>query len=220
MGRSSLSQDRLPVTQTSRRVLTTYRHIYCRKISDPLTYEKWMLVNNSGHCASFNRSKYSSGLRFADDKLRYLQIEQLRCNTREQLKINETFTNFQILAADLLQKLALSEEGRRYLNFSSKISCDIKRILRKKSANLDFDTLKNLNTTLNFLNPPINQQVNVTYYCKPFHEGNKRKFSNRCEYESPYKYVKKSKKYVLISYVDKECNTSIKRPKIKPEYTD
>ncbi|KAJ0183375.1 hypothetical protein K1T71_001351 [Dendrolimus kikuchii] len=77
----------------------------------------------------------------------------------------------QILAAGVLQKLSLLDEGRRYLKFSSKITNDIKKLLRKKSSNLNFDILESLNATLNLLHPPIAQHVNVTYYCKPSEEG-------------------------------------------------
>ncbi|XP_063826826.1 uncharacterized protein LOC135076274 [Ostrinia nubilalis] len=77
----------------------------------------------------------------------------------------------QALTAGFLYKLAQLEEGRRYLNFSSKVSNDIKKVIRKKSAFIEFETVESLNATLNLLNPPLSQNINVTYYCKPIDEG-------------------------------------------------
>ncbi|XP_030022516.1 uncharacterized protein LOC115441757 isoform X2 [Manduca sexta] len=77
----------------------------------------------------------------------------------------------QALASGFLFRLAQLEEGRRYLKFSSKITNDIKRLLRKKSTKLEFDTVESLNSTLNLLHPPMTQHLNVTYYCKPVEEG-------------------------------------------------
>ncbi|KAM3964977.1 uncharacterized protein ACR2FA_000864 [Aphomia sociella] len=81
----------------------------------------------------------------------------------------------QALTAELLYKLAQLEEGRRYLNFSSKITNDIKKVIRKKASKLEFDTIDTLNSTLNLLNPPLAHHVNITYYCKPVDQaiGNK-----------------------------------------------
>ncbi|KAL0880288.1 hypothetical protein ABMA27_002742 [Loxostege sticticalis] len=77
----------------------------------------------------------------------------------------------QALTAGLLFKLAQLEEGRRYLNYSSKVTNDIKKVIKKKSSLLEYDTIESLNATLNLLNPPLTQNVNVTYYCKPIDEG-------------------------------------------------
>lgn len=115
-----------------------------------------------------------------------------------------------------MYKLAQLEEGRRYLKFSSKITNDLKKVIRKKASKLEFDTLESLNATLNLMHPPFAQHSNVTYYCKPADEGNK-KFSKK-HYESPYKYCKsvtETQTYraeVLNHY-------SIKRPKIIAVYT-
>ncbi|XP_072932821.1 uncharacterized protein [Epargyreus clarus] len=81
----------------------------------------------------------------------------------------DTFT--QALAAGLLNKLAEIEEGRRYLNFSSKITNDIRKVLRKKSAVLEIDTIESLNSTLNLLKPPFVKNSNITYFCKSIYEG-------------------------------------------------
>ncbi|KOB71618.1 Uncharacterized protein OBRU01_13449 [Operophtera brumata] len=70
-----------------------------------------------------------------------------------------------------LNELSQLEEGRRYLKFSSKITNDIKKVLRKKVSSLEFETLETLNATLNLMHPPIAQFSNVTYYCKPADEG-------------------------------------------------
>ncbi|XP_026733704.1 uncharacterized protein LOC113498023 isoform X2 [Trichoplusia ni] len=82
---------------------------------------------------------------------------------------SETAT--QNLAAAFLHKLAQLEEGRRYLKFTSKITNDIKKVLRRKGSKLDMDTTESLNATLDLMNPPMAQHVNLTYYCRPIDEG-------------------------------------------------
>ncbi|XP_031766591.2 uncharacterized protein LOC113509726 isoform X2 [Galleria mellonella] len=84
-------------------------------------------------------------------------------------------TMTQALTASFLYKLAYLEEGRRYLNFSSKITNDIKKVLKKKASKLGYDTIETLNATLNLLHPPLPEHINVTYYCKPVDQalGNK-----------------------------------------------
>lgn len=62
------------------------------------------------------------------------------------------------------------EEGRRYLNYNSKIANDIKR-MRRKNKQLDSLTNEYLNDILNLLNPPLERNINVTYYFKA-EEGN------------------------------------------------
>lgn len=116
-----------------------------------------------------------------------------------------------------MYKLAQLEEGRRYLKLSSKITNDLKKVIRKKASKLEFDTLESLNATLNLMHPPLAQHINVTYYCKPADEGNKK--FNKKHYESPYK-----KRYRSVSetqtYKDEVYNIySMKRPKIVPAYT-
>lgn len=62
------------------------------------------------------------------------------------------------------------------MNYSSKVTNDIKKVIKKKSSLLEYDTIESLNATLNLLNPPLTQNVNVTYYCKPIDEGKQNKF--------------------------------------------
>ncbi|RVE48840.1 hypothetical protein evm_006490 [Chilo suppressalis] len=89
----------------------------------------------------------------------------------------------QALTASFLNKMAQLEEGRRYLNYSSKIANDLKRVIRKKSAVLEIETVESLNTTLNLLNPPLTQNMNITYYYKPIDEGmGKRTLSALVDY--------------------------------------
>ncbi|XP_059057563.1 uncharacterized protein LOC131851135 isoform X4 [Achroia grisella] len=120
-------------------------------------------------------------------------------------------TMTQALAAKLLYKLAQLEEGRRYLNFSSKITNDIKKLLRKKASKLDFDTTETLNATLNVLHPPLDQHVNITYYCKPVDQGNHKMFI-RSQYVKPCKD--------RINYQHVAIQTNSRRLKITPIYTD
>lgn len=122
---------------------------------------------------------------------------------------------FQALTAGLLYKLAQLEEGRRYLKFSSKITNDLKKVIRKKASKLEFDTLESLNATLNLMHPPLAQHLNVTYYCKSADEGNEK---YKKHYESPYKYyrsVTETQKY----RAEMPINYYKKRPKIIPVYT-
>lgn len=115
-----------------------------------------------------------------------------------------------------MYKLAQLEEGRRYLKFSSKITNDLKKVIRKKASKLEFDTLESLNATLNLMHPPLAQHINVTYYCQPADEGNK-KFSKK-NYQSPYKYhrgITETQTYRAEVF----NNYCIKRPKITPVYT-
>ncbi|XP_049872515.1 uncharacterized protein LOC126371272 isoform X2 [Pectinophora gossypiella] len=83
----------------------------------------------------------------------------------------------QNLAAKVLYRLAMIEEGRRYLNFNSKITNDIKKVLRKKAAHLESDTVEFLNSTLNLLSPSMAPHINATYYCKA-NEGMANKILN------------------------------------------
>lgn len=62
------------------------------------------------------------------------------------------------------------------MNYSSKVTNDIKKVIKKRSSFLEYDTIESLNATLNLLNPPLTQNVNVTYYCKPIDEGKQNKF--------------------------------------------
>ncbi|XP_045523090.1 uncharacterized protein LOC123713463 isoform X1 [Pieris brassicae] len=86
---------------------------------------------------------------------------------------NEYFgdSNSQALTATLLHKLSEFEDGRRYLNFSSKITNDIKKVLRKKSSQLDVEIIETLHEVLNLLRPIFVKNPNVSYICKPANEG-------------------------------------------------
>ncbi|XP_069357855.1 uncharacterized protein [Maniola hyperantus] len=77
----------------------------------------------------------------------------------------------QALAAGFLYKLVQLEEGRRYLNYSSKITNDIKKILRKKSTSIEADTIESLNSTLNLLKPVFVKNLAITYFNKAMYEG-------------------------------------------------
>ncbi|XP_045499372.1 uncharacterized protein LOC123697004 isoform X2 [Colias croceus] len=74
-------------------------------------------------------------------------------------------------AASLLHKLADLEEGRRYLNFNSKITNDIKKVIRKRISQLEADTVDTLNEVLNLLRPLFVKNPNVTYVSKSANEG-------------------------------------------------
>ncbi|XP_053604738.1 uncharacterized protein LOC128671922 [Plodia interpunctella] len=77
----------------------------------------------------------------------------------------------QELSSSFLHKLVQLEEGRRYLNLSTKITDDLKKIIRKRAAKLEYETLETLNIVLNILQPPLCQNViNATYYNKPILE--------------------------------------------------
>lgn len=100
------------------------------------------------------------------------------------LKFTSAYYILQALTSGFLYKLAQLEEGRRYLNYSSKISNDIKKVLRKKAPFLEYDTVESLNATLNLLNPPLAQNcTSVAYYCKSIDEGKQKKFLNWPESE-------------------------------------
>ncbi|XP_038214293.1 uncharacterized protein LOC119834082 [Zerene cesonia] len=117
----------------------------------------------------------------------------------------------QAWAASLLHKLADLEEGRRYLNLNSKITNDIKKVVRKRISQLEADTVDTLNEVLNLLRPLFIKNPNVTYISKSAHEGNTR-FTNRAQNTqiiSPYRYG------IPMIY-----QTEVKyRRSIKPTYT-
>ncbi|XP_039754882.1 uncharacterized protein LOC120629874 [Pararge aegeria] len=77
----------------------------------------------------------------------------------------------QALAAGFLYKLAQLEEGRRYLNYSSKITNDIKRVMRKKNDVIEVDTIESLNATLNLLKPAFEKNLAISYFKKSIYEG-------------------------------------------------
>ncbi|CAK1555190.1 unnamed protein product [Leptosia nina] len=80
-------------------------------------------------------------------------------------------TTSQVWAAQLLLKLADLEDGRRYLNFNSKITNDIRKILRKRATQLDIVIIETLNEVLNLLRPVFAKNPNVSYICKTANEG-------------------------------------------------
>ncbi|CAH2084608.1 unnamed protein product [Euphydryas editha] len=77
----------------------------------------------------------------------------------------------QNLAASFLHKLAEIEEGRRYLNYTLKITNDIKRVLRKKSSYLEIDIIDSLNGVLNALKPTFAKDLVVSCFGKSIYEG-------------------------------------------------
>ncbi|XP_059057562.1 uncharacterized protein LOC131851135 isoform X3 [Achroia grisella] len=140
-------------------------------------------------CHCLNRYEYNDFIIHFNENTKYFtsNIGEIIKNMRilkKFLYMNGGYTNKALmflneaLAAKLLYKLAQLEEGRRYLNFSSKITNDIKKLLRKKASKLDFDTTETLNATLNVLHPPLDQHVNITYYCKPVDQALTNKIVN------------------------------------------
>ncbi|XP_061378520.1 uncharacterized protein LOC116769644 isoform X2 [Danaus plexippus] len=145
----------------------------------------------------------------------------------------------QNLAANFVYKLAEIEEGRRYLNYSSKISNDIRKVLRKKSAVLEVDTLDTLNSILNLLKPTFIKNMALTYFTKSIYEGiGKRTICDLMQYRqymirdevlmnldtlkdySYYDYGKKEllenlpalftlMKHILVEYDDSQLNIVI-----------
>ncbi|CAH1636405.1 unnamed protein product [Spodoptera littoralis] len=77
----------------------------------------------------------------------------------------------QNLAASFVYKLAQLEEGRRYLKFTSKVTIDIKKVLRKRGSKLDIDTVELLNAALKVMHPPMTQHVNGIYHFRHLDEG-------------------------------------------------
>lgn len=75
------------------------------------------------------------------------------------------------MAAKLLHRISNVEEGRRYLNYSTKICDDIKRLLNHAAASLEYNTLEELNATLGHLQPPLTNIANVSYFCTPLYKG-------------------------------------------------
>ena len=87
---------------------------------------------------------------------------------------------FQNLAALFLCNLARLEEGRRYLKYTTKITNDIKRVLKKGGKKLDEDIVQTLRTALNLIVPPLSQTVNMTYYSRHNDEGKLKNISTEC----------------------------------------
>lgn len=81
----------------------------------------------------------------------------------------------QDLAASFLFKLAKLEEGRRYLRYTSKITNDIKKVLRTKGRKLEQITVDTLRATLNMIHPQMTQNVNFAHYSRQNDEGKQKK---------------------------------------------
>lgn len=116
-----------------------------------------------------------------------------------------------------MHKLAQLEEGRRYLKFTSKITNDIKKVLRRKGSKLDMDTTESLNATLDLMNPPMAQHVNLTYYCRPIDEG-KTKFSSKVK--DIHNKNESANLHPIDYNVGVKADTITKRQRIVPTYTD
>ncbi|KAJ8716738.1 hypothetical protein PYW07_003365 [Mythimna separata] len=92
----------------------------------------------------------------------------------------------QDLAASFLYKLARLEEGRRYLRYTSKITNDIKKVLRKKESKLDKETVETLRATLNLLHPQMTQNLNFTNYNMQYDEDGVREIINALQHSRNY----------------------------------
>ncbi|XP_047990676.1 uncharacterized protein LOC125229778 isoform X2 [Leguminivora glycinivorella] len=78
----------------------------------------------------------------------------------------------QEMTAKFLYNLSRLEEGRRYLNFNAKITCDIKKLLKKKQDKISCDTIEMLTSVLNTCQPQVPQTgTSLTYHCRPMQEG-------------------------------------------------
>ncbi|XP_061714533.1 uncharacterized protein LOC133523044 [Cydia pomonella] len=78
----------------------------------------------------------------------------------------------QEMTAKLLYNLSRLEEGRRYLNFNAKITCEIKKLLKKKQDKISCDTVEMLNAVLNTFQLQVQHNgMTLTYHCRPMQEG-------------------------------------------------
>lgn len=93
-----------------------------------------------------------------------------------------TYLTFQNLAASVLHKLSHLEEGRRYLKYTSKITNDIKKVLRKRASQLNENTKECLSAVVNLLHVPLTQNVHYTYYSKENGEGKLKNISTENNY--------------------------------------
>lgn len=78
------------------------------------------------------------------------------------------------MASDFIKKLAEIDEGKAYLNMNSKISYEIKKIIKKRGHKLEYNTLERLNSTLEILLPSeelINNTITNVYYCEQVKRG-------------------------------------------------
>ncbi|XP_022828077.1 uncharacterized protein LOC111357565 isoform X3 [Spodoptera litura] len=119
----------------------------------------------------------------------------------------------QNLAASFVYKLAQLEEGRRYLKFTSKVTIDIKKVLRKRGSKLDIDTVELLNAALKVMHPPMTQHVNGIYHYRHLDEGKIiKKFSIETQSNPSQRDVS--------SNIEVNIGDLTKRKKIVPMYTD
>ncbi|XP_063381489.1 uncharacterized protein LOC134667983 [Cydia fagiglandana] len=78
----------------------------------------------------------------------------------------------QEMTAKLLYNLSRLEEGRRYLNFNAKITCEIKKLLKKYQDKISCDAVEMLNTVLNTCQPQVQHTgMSLSYHCRPMQEG-------------------------------------------------
>ncbi|XP_063362874.1 uncharacterized protein LOC134651704 [Cydia amplana] len=78
----------------------------------------------------------------------------------------------QEMTAKLLYNFSKLEEGRRYLNFNAKLTCEIKKLLKKKQDKISCDTVEMLNSVLNTCQPQVQHNgISLTYHCRPIQEG-------------------------------------------------
>ncbi|KAI5646107.1 hypothetical protein NE865_02000 [Phthorimaea operculella] len=114
-------------------------------------------------------------------------------------------TTTQSLAARVLYRIAVIEEGRRYLNFNSKISNDVKQVVKNYPKKLMVDTKEFLNSTLNLLSPNAVPLINskTTYYCKA-DEGMEKKILNSLLYFRPF--MTKEEVVLNLEMLSKLCN--------------
>lgn len=121
------------------------------------------------------------------------------------------------MAASFLYKLAQLEEGRRYLKYTSKVTNDIKKILRKKGAKLDIDTVELLNAVLKVMHPPMTNHINGTYQYRHLDEGKEiKKFSTETQSNPSENPSQRD----VSSNVEVNIDDLTKRKKIVPMYTD
>ncbi|CAG9134948.1 unnamed protein product [Plutella xylostella] len=118
--------------------------------------------------------------------------------------------NTQALAAMVLFKIAEMEGGRQYLNANTKITSDLRKIIRKLDTVLEANTLLILNATYNFLCPLSNANPTIVSFTCKIQEDADTKFSNK---ETETK----------TDIPNESLNSDIplkKREKIIPRYTE
>ncbi|KAJ2951183.1 hypothetical protein O0L34_g5576 [Tuta absoluta] len=114
-------------------------------------------------------------------------------------------TTTQSLVARVLYRIAIIEEGRRYLTFNSKISNDIKQVVKNYSKKLMVDTKDFLNSTLTLLSPNAVPLINNTsiFYCKA-DEGMEKKILNSLLFFRPFMTLEEV--VLNLELLSKLCN--------------